>query len=96
MIVSFHLQSNNNRIISRWNESEILLLTHAVREFGRDFKTIADIIGNKTEAQIKNYFLQNSDKLKEVLNEYNEENDFEEEKMDFDETEEMKVAKSCK
>ena len=75
------------------------MLTHAVREFGRDFKTIAEIIGNKTESQIKNYFLQNYEKMKDVLTEYNEENDFEEDKMDFDEAEESstpKVGRSAK
>jgi len=73
-------------------------LTHAVREFGRDFKTLAEIIGNKTESQIKNYFLQNYEKmnLAGVLNEFNEENDLEEEKMDFEESEDSKAGKSIK
>ena len=50
-------------------------MTQAVREFGKDFKKIAEIIGTKNEMHIKNYFLQNYDKmgLSHLVNELNEE-----------------------
>ncbi|XP_027201878.2 REST corepressor 1-like [Dermatophagoides pteronyssinus] len=71
------LNNNNNRIISRWTNDEILLMTQAIRDHGKDFKVIADIIGTKSEVQIKNYFLQNQDKMKfdTLIAELNEEND---------------------
>ena len=70
-------QNNTNRIISRWTNDEILLMTQAIRDHGKDFKVIADIIGTKSEVQIKNYFLQNQDKMKfdTLIAELNEEND---------------------
>ena len=70
-------QNNNNRIMSRWTNDEILLMTQAIRDYGKDFKVIADIIGTKSEVQIKNYFLQNQDKMKfdTLIAELNEEND---------------------
>ncbi|KAH7645259.1 rest corepressor 2-like protein [Dermatophagoides farinae] len=71
------LNNNNNRIMSRWTNDEILLMTQAIRDYGKDFKVIADIIGTKSEVQIKNYFLQNQDKMKfdTLIAELNEEND---------------------
>lgn len=90
------LNQNNNRIISRWNDTEILLLTHAVRDFGKDFKTIAEILGNKTDIQIKNYFLQNLDKLTDVLNEFNEENDFEKERTVYEDVEDSRNGNKSK
>lgn len=52
-------------------------MTQAIRDHGKDFKVIADIIGTKSEVQIKNYFLQNQDKMKfdTLIAELNEEND---------------------
>ncbi|KAF7488349.1 hypothetical protein SSS_01671 [Sarcoptes scabiei] len=71
------LNQNNNRIISRWTNEETLLMTHAIRDYGKDYKMIAEIIGTKTEQQIKNYFLQNQDKMKlsSLVEELNEENE---------------------
>lgn len=52
-------------------------MTHAIRDYGKDYKMIAEIIGTKTEQQIKNYFLQNQDKMKlsSLVEELNEENE---------------------
>lgn len=46
-----------NRITSRWNNEELLLAVQGVRKFGKDFLTIADMIGTKTEAQVRTFFV---------------------------------------
>lgn len=59
---------------------------------------IAEILGNKTESQIKNYFLQNYEKMNlgDVLSAYNNDNDCEDDKMDIEEADDSKVGKSSK
>lgn len=44
-----------------------------MREFGNDYKTLAEMLGNKNEAQIKQYVLANIDKFKDVIAEYEHE-----------------------
>ncbi|KAH9394266.1 REST corepressor 3 [Tyrophagus putrescentiae] len=73
------LNQNNNRSSSRWNDSDILIFTKAISEFGCDFKTIAEILGSKTENQIKMYYLANKDKFKDVMSKQNIENYMDEE-----------------
>lgn len=46
-----------NRITSRWNNEELLLAVQGVRKFGKDFLTIAEMIGTKTEAQVRTFFV---------------------------------------
>lgn len=60
-------------------------MTQSISEYGKDFKRICEIIGSKTEQQIKNYYLQNEDKLKNLFEEFNEENDFFERELVMDE-----------
>lgn len=46
-----------NRISSRWNNEELLLAVQGVRKLGKDFQAIADMIGTKTEAQVRTFFV---------------------------------------
>lgn len=46
-----------NRITSRWNNEELLLAVEGVRKYGKNFQTIAEMIGTKTEAQVRTFFV---------------------------------------
>lgn len=48
---------NLNKINSRWNSIELLLAVEGVKKYGKDFQAIAESIGNKTEAQIRTFFV---------------------------------------
>ncbi|XP_011187552.1 REST corepressor isoform X2 [Zeugodacus cucurbitae] len=50
---------NTNRINSRWSNDEILLVVQGVRKYGKDFQTIAETIGTKTEAHVRTFFVSN-------------------------------------
>lgn len=59
---------SNNRVSVRWTNDEYLLAVQGVRNHGKDFATIANILGSKTEAQIRTFFVNyrrryNLDKL---------------------------------
>ncbi|XP_026072201.1 REST corepressor 2-like isoform X2 [Carassius auratus] len=61
-------QKNN----SRWTTEEQLLAVQAVRRYGKDFAAIADVIGNKTVAQVSLFFVSYRRRfnLEEVLHEW--------------------------
>uniref|UniRef100_A0A336KZC2 CSON001364 protein n=1 Tax=Culicoides sonorensis TaxID=179676 RepID=A0A336KZC2_CULSO len=59
---------SNNRVSVRWTNDEYLLAVQGVKNHGKDFATIASILGTKTEAQIRTFFVNyrrryNLDKL---------------------------------
>lgn len=59
---------SNNRVSVRWTNDEYLLAVQGVRNHGKDFATVANILGSKTEAQIRTFFVNyrrryNLDKL---------------------------------
>lgn len=41
---------------SRWNNDELLLAVKGVRKYGKDFQAIAELLGTKTEAQVRTFF----------------------------------------
>lgn len=43
-------------IIQKWTHSELLLAVQGVRRYGRNFAAIAEVLGNKTEHQVQNFF----------------------------------------
>lgn len=45
------------RFNARWSGEEKLLAVQGLRKYGRDFKSIADILGNKTEHHIRQFFI---------------------------------------
>uniref|UniRef100_A0A8C4QQW1 REST corepressor 3 n=1 Tax=Eptatretus burgeri TaxID=7764 RepID=A0A8C4QQW1_EPTBU len=65
----------NPRISARWSTEEQLLAVQGVRKYGKDFRAIADVIGTKSVAQIKNFFISYRRRfsLDEVLQEWESE-----------------------
>ncbi|XP_064485011.1 REST corepressor 3-like isoform X2 [Ornithodoros turicata] len=47
----------NTRVNSKWSNDELLIAVQGIRKYGRDFKAIAEVIGNKTEAHIRSFFV---------------------------------------
>ncbi|XP_059484606.1 REST corepressor 1 isoform X2 [Neocloeon triangulifer] len=67
---------SNTRINSRWANDELLLAVQGIRKYGKDFKAIAEVIGNKTEAHVRSYFINYRRRynLDAVLKEFEAEN----------------------
>ncbi|NXU05174.1 RCOR3 protein, partial [Buphagus erythrorhynchus] len=63
---------SNQKINARWTTEEQLLAVQGVRKYGKDFQAIADVIGNKTVGQVKNFFVNYRRRfnLEEVLQEW--------------------------
>ncbi|XP_061619719.1 REST corepressor 2 isoform X1 [Phyllopteryx taeniolatus] len=57
---------------ARWSTEEQLLAVQAIRRYGKDFPAIADVIGNKTSAQVSSFFVSYRRRfnLDEVLREW--------------------------
>ncbi|XP_011896193.1 PREDICTED: REST corepressor 3 isoform X3 [Cercocebus atys] len=70
-LISLKRQSNQ-KINARWTTEEQLLAVQGVRKYGKDFQAIADVIGNKTVGQVKNFFVNYRRRfnLEEVLQEW--------------------------
>ncbi|XP_048367879.1 REST corepressor 2 isoform X1 [Sphaerodactylus townsendi] len=62
----------NVKFNSRWTTDEQLLAVQAIRKYGKDFQAIAEVIGNKTVAQVKTFFVSYRRRfnLEEVLQEW--------------------------
>ncbi|GBP90144.1 REST corepressor 3 [Eumeta japonica] len=45
------------KINSRWTNDELLMAVTAVRKYGKDFQAIAETLGTKTEAHVRNFFV---------------------------------------
>ncbi|XP_071535678.1 REST corepressor 2-like isoform X3 [Panulirus ornatus] len=60
---------------AKWSQDEQLLAVQAVRYFGKDFKAIAEIVGNKTENHVRSFFVTYRKRfnLDGVLREWEEE-----------------------
>ncbi|ROJ33103.1 REST corepressor 2 [Anabarilius grahami] len=60
------------KINTRWTTEEQLLAVQAIRRYGKDFAAIADVIGNKTVAQVGSFFVSYRRRfnLEEVLREW--------------------------
>ncbi|XP_023347554.1 REST corepressor 3 [Eurytemora carolleeae] len=61
-----------SRINARWTNDEHLLAVQGIRKFGKNFKVIAEILGTKTEAHTRNFFVSFKRRynLDSVLKEY--------------------------
>lgn len=46
-----------NRLSSRWNNEEFNLAIVGIRKYGKQYGAIADIIGSKSEAQVRTFFV---------------------------------------
>ncbi|XP_049625882.1 REST corepressor 3 isoform X2 [Suncus etruscus] len=71
-IEEFKPPESNQKINARWTTEEQLLAVQGVRKYGKDFQAIADVIGNKTVGQVKNFFVNYRRRfnLDEVLQEW--------------------------
>ncbi|XP_044045293.1 REST corepressor 3 isoform X2 [Siniperca chuatsi] len=78
-IEEFRLPESNQKVNARWTTDEQLLAVQdrlrcspGVRKYGKDFQAIADVIGNKTVGQVKNFFVNYRRRfnLDEVLQEW--------------------------
>ncbi|CAB3360291.1 Hypothetical predicted protein [Cloeon dipterum] len=67
---------STTRIISRWANDELLLAVQGIRKYGKDFKAIAEVIGNKTESHVRTFFINYRRRynLDAVLKDYESEN----------------------
>ncbi|KAK7872236.1 hypothetical protein R5R35_012095 [Gryllus longicercus] len=91
-IEEFRPQDSNARINARWTNDELLLAVQGVRKYGKDFKAIAEVLGTKTEAHVRSFFVNYRRRynLDAVLKEFEAENgpivetDEKEEKMETD------------
>ncbi|XP_053206175.1 REST corepressor 3-like [Panonychus citri] len=68
--------SPSQRINARWTNEEALLAVQGVRKHGKDFKAIAEIVGNKSESHVRSFYTNNERRynLAYMLTEY--ENEF--------------------
>lgn len=48
---------SSNRINSRWTNEELLLAVNGVRKYGKDYQTIADTLGTKTDAHVRTFYV---------------------------------------
>lgn len=55
--LSPHLQHSNSKLSHRWTNEEHLIAVQAFKKYGKNFKEIAELIGNKNEAHIKSFYL---------------------------------------
>ncbi|XP_041106951.1 REST corepressor 3 isoform X1 [Polyodon spathula] len=71
-IDDYRLPECNQKINARWTTDEQLLAVQGVRKYGKDFQAIAEVIGNKTVGQVKNFFVNYRRRfnLEEVLQEW--------------------------
>uniref|UniRef100_A0A087Y0J9 REST corepressor 3 n=1 Tax=Poecilia formosa TaxID=48698 RepID=A0A087Y0J9_POEFO len=72
-IEEYRLTESNQKVNARWTTDEQLLAVQAgVRKYGKNFQAIADVIGNKTVGQVKNFFVNYRRRfnLEEVLQEW--------------------------
>lgn len=45
-----------NRISTRWSNDEYQLAIRGIRKYGKDFQSIAELIGTKTESQVNQFY----------------------------------------
>ncbi|XP_031552843.1 REST corepressor 3-like isoform X2 [Actinia tenebrosa] len=71
-IDDFRLGDLNNKNNARWTDKELLLAVQSVRKYGKDFQAMAEVVGNKTISQCRNFFVNYRRRynLQEVLEEY--------------------------
>ncbi|XP_045187077.1 REST corepressor 1-like [Mercenaria mercenaria] len=75
----FKMNDSGNKINSKWTNEELLLAVQGVRKYGKDFSAIAEVIGTKTEAHVRSFFVnfRRRYNLDEVLAEYETEHGLE-------------------
>ncbi|XP_069501218.1 REST corepressor 2 isoform X1 [Ambystoma mexicanum] len=71
-IDDFRPPEANTKLNTRWSTEEQLLAVQAVRKYGKDFTAVSEVLGNKTPAQVKTFFVSYRRRfnLEEVLQEW--------------------------
>ncbi|KAF7287198.1 hypothetical protein GWI33_002019 [Rhynchophorus ferrugineus] len=66
---------NSQRPNSRWTNDEMMLAVKGFRKYGKDFKAIAEMLGNKTEHYVRTFFVNYRRKysLDEIIKEWERE-----------------------
>lgn len=87
----FRYNEAANKINSKWTNEELLLAVQGVRKYGKDFNAIAEVIGTKTEAHVRSFFVNFKRRynLDEVLAEYEAEHGVEPSKTKLDSEQEV-------
>lgn len=49
-------ETGSGKTSARWTNEELLLAVQGVRKYGTDFKAIAEVVGNKTEAHVRHFY----------------------------------------
>lgn len=67
---------SSNRLNTRWTGDELQLAVKGVQTHGKDFQAIAELLGTKTEAQVRSFFLSYRRKynLDEMVEEFEKNN----------------------
>ncbi|EDO33362.1 predicted protein, partial [Nematostella vectensis] len=62
----------SNKINAKWTNEELLLAVQSVRKYGKDFQAMAEVLGNKSVSQCRNFFVNYRRRynLQGVLEEY--------------------------
>ncbi|RWS04394.1 REST corepressor 1-like protein [Dinothrombium tinctorium] len=96
-INEFRPAETTQRINARWTQEENLLAVQGVRKYGKDFKAIGEVIGTKTEAHVRTFFLNNERRyqLNNVLKEYEEENGITHEESEGKESKKIKLDEAA-
>ncbi|XP_050298627.1 REST corepressor 2 [Anthonomus grandis grandis] len=60
----------------RWTNDELMLAIQGFRKYGKDFKAIAEMLGNKTEHYVRTFFINNRKRynLDHIIKEWEREN----------------------
>jgi len=53
----YRVPDASGRINARWTNEELLLAVQGIRKFGKNFGAIASILGTKTEAHVRSFFV---------------------------------------
>lgn len=67
---------NSQRPNSRWTNDELMLAIQGFRKYGKDFKSIAEMLGNKTEHYVRTFFVNYRKRynLDQIIKEWEREN----------------------
>lgn len=68
----FRQGDQNTKNNARWSNEELLLAVQSVRRYGKDFQAMAEVLGNKSVSQCRNFFVNYKRRfnLQQVLEEY--------------------------
>merc|ERR1712241_1115654 len=53
----YRIPDASSKINAKWTQEEQLLGVQGVRKFGKNFATIAEVIGTKTESHVRSFYV---------------------------------------